>query len=257
MNGQGDDLPIEAALILAAGRGSRLLPHTRDVPKCLLDLGDCTILDYQLERFRAVGVRDVILVAGYRSDLVRAACAARPEVTVVENPDYAVTNSLHSLSLAQPLLRDRGFYLCNGDVVFHPEILELLAGTPEPAALTLDSASELDEEEMKVRLSGRRVAEISKALPVARAHGESLGLLKFAAAAGTALLEAACQLVRRGQGGDWAPRAFNEVLDRHPLAAIDIGDRAWVEVDTPEDLERARAFVYPVCRLPRVMRSQS
>ncbi len=79
------------AVILAAGRGSRLAPWTDDRPKCLVELDSSPLLDSLLSRLCEVGVVDVVLVAGYHSAEVRAHVARRHDicVQVVENPNWA------------------------------------------------------------------------------------------------------------------------------------------------------------------------
>ena len=54
------------AVILVAGVSKRLLPYTKDIPKCLIQLDDRTIMDYQLSALNQVGVRDIVMVVGYR-----------------------------------------------------------------------------------------------------------------------------------------------------------------------------------------------
>ena len=76
------------AIILAAGPGSRLLPHTAHSPKCLTPIAGQPILRYQLAALRQCGVDDIVIVVGYLSDRIRDYVDS--SVTLVENRDYAV-----------------------------------------------------------------------------------------------------------------------------------------------------------------------
>ena len=85
------------AVILAAGAGSRLLPHTAHAPKCLTAIGGYPILQYQIAALRACGIEDVVIVVGYLPHCIRN--FARGTATYVDNPDFASTNRSHSLWL--------------------------------------------------------------------------------------------------------------------------------------------------------------
>ncbi len=96
------------AVILAAGVSRRLLPYTKDTPKCLLNLGDKTIMDYQLSALDQEGVRDIVMVVGYRRDQIMEAARQRfPRMnyTFVTNHRYEETNTAYSLWLAAVLAR--------------------------------------------------------------------------------------------------------------------------------------------------------
>jgi choline kinase len=236
------------ALILAAGRGTRLLPHTSEVPKCLLDVGGETILAYQVRTFLAAGVEEVLVVIGFQAELVQTALTGQPRVRWVFNHEHATTNSLVSLLLAREAVAGRPFLLCNGDVLFHPQILELLLDAPASSALTMDAAGGRGEEEMKCRVRDGRLAEISKVIPGEASDGENLGLLRFGRRGGELLFAAADHLVAEGKAGQWAPFAYNQVIRTEPIRVVEIGGLPWIEIDTPEDLARARDQVYSSCQ---------
>ena len=90
------------AVILAAGRGGRLKKVTGDLPKCLARVGAMTLVERQIAALRAAGISEIIVVAGHRAEQVRRVCG--PRVQLVENPDYATTNSLYSAWMARHLI---------------------------------------------------------------------------------------------------------------------------------------------------------
>ena len=89
------------AIILAAGRGTRLGALTEERPKCLLDIGGTCLLAEQLRRLEAAGIDDVIVVAGHRAE--RVAAFLRGRCRMIVNPRYAETNAIYSLWLAREL----------------------------------------------------------------------------------------------------------------------------------------------------------
>jgi phosphoenolpyruvate phosphomutase len=128
----GDEAP--RAVILAAGYEPQLMPLIRDRPKAMLEVKGRSILERQLESLRHCGVRDVIVVRGYRKDSIDV-----PGVRFVDNDRYAETGEAHSLFGAEPSL-DRPFVLLYGDIIFEPAILVRLLQTRADVAVVVDRA---------------------------------------------------------------------------------------------------------------------
>ena len=118
------------AVILAAGRSTRLYPVTEHIPKCLLDVGGRTLLEYQLDAISSAGVDEVVIVTGCQSDLILNKIddirASYPfNIATAYNDRFADTNNLYSLWTAKDLLRDQSFWCLHADVLFSAEILKL------------------------------------------------------------------------------------------------------------------------------------
>src|SRR3954447_16924147 len=157
------------ALVLAAGRGSRLR-HGR--PKCLVKVGGRYLIDHQIEALRWIGVERVSVVVGYRAAEV---CRVVPPGTrVIHNARYAETNSLYSFLLARDHV-DGDLLVLNGDVLFHPAIARGVAHW-HGSALAYDRFSGIDGEQMKVAIRDGALDEMSKALDPERTRGENVGL---------------------------------------------------------------------------------
>lgn len=230
------------AVILAAGNGSRMGTLTVDRPKPMLAVGRRTLIDRAIDALQCSGIRDITVVAGYRGEVLRAHLDGR--VRIVNNPHYRATNSLYSLWLAAAHLTG-GALILNSDVLFPSAMLDRLLGSPVPDALLFDSSSELDPEVMKVKLHGPFVIGLSKDLPPDEAGGENVGIVKISAEGAKRLVPILDRLVLGGAQTAWAPRAFAELARQQPVGAIDVAGLPWTEVDTPEDLERARLRVLP------------
>jgi choline kinase len=228
------------AVILAAGVDRRIDHLTRDLPKCLLEIGSRTLLSHQVEVLRRCDVNDITVVVGYGAERVRA--SAGDDVGFVVNGRYLETNSIYSLWLARAGA-EGGFVLLNGDVLFYRAILERLLSSPHPDAVAVDLGAHVGVEEMKVRLDGDQVVEISKEIDVERAHGESVGLLKWSAEGTAALFETLGELVGRGAVKAPAPYAFQSMLERRPLHAVPTDGLPWIEIDFEEDLFLAREAI--------------
>src|SRR5512134_1428687 len=233
-------------VILAAGRGSRLNGTAAETPKCLVELGGLTLVERQIVALRRAGIHDIVTVVGCQADRVRRVCGQR--VTYVENKRYGQTNSLYSLWMARALLYE-GFVVLNCDVLFHPVLLhDLLTARHENALLLAYREADqplYGDEEMKVKVRCGRVVEMSKHMDPAEADGENLGIVKFGAEGAAALVDVMDRLSADGGLRDWAPRAFSEFARTGSLHAIGTRGLPWIEIDFPEDYQRAIRDVLP------------
>jgi L-glutamine-phosphate cytidylyltransferase len=233
------------AIILAAGKGSRL-DGAAVKPKCLVEIGGSTLLQRQIEALRGANIKNIVVVIGFGGDSIREECGS--EISFVENIHFAETSSLYSLWLARDHLED-GFVVLNSDVLFHPKLLSNLIESSRDDALliskTEDEITPLGDEEMKVKLREELVVDISKDIDPNEADGENVGIVKFGAAGAKALVGYMDQLIATGAVKDWAPRAFREFALNHPLHALSTQGLPWIEIDFPEDYERAVTEVYP------------
>ena len=231
------------AIILAAGKGTRL-DGAAVKPKCLVEIGGSTLLHRQIDTLRSLNVREIVVVVGFGADSIRQECDA--EISFVENSKFAETSSLYSLWLAREHLRD-GFVVLNSDVLFHPQMLADLLGSDYAAALLISDAdpNPLGDEEMKIKVNDHLVVDISKEIDPLEADGENVGIVKFSASGARILVEYMDRLIAAGAVKDWAPRAFLEFARNHPLYALSTRGLPWIEIDFPEDYQRAVNEVLP------------
>jgi choline kinase len=233
-------------IILAAGKGSRLNGTAGEMPKCLVKVGGRTLIERQIAALREAGVDDIAVVAGCQADRVRRSCGHG--ITYVENSKYAQTNSLYSLWMARPLLFE-GFVVLNCDVLFHPVLLQDLLTSRHEDALLLayrePDQPEFGDEEMKVKVRCGRVSEISKDMEPAEADGENLGIVKFGPEGARVLVDIMDRLIADGGVRAWAPRAFREFAQVRALHAIGTRGFPWIEIDFPDDYQRAVRDILP------------
>ena len=231
-------------IVLAAGRGARLNGGNADTPKCLTVIGGETLLARNIRLMREAGITDIGVVVGCAADAVRRTCA---DVSFVENPQFAQTNSLYSLWLARPLLAD-GFVVMNCDVLLHPQLLsDLLTARHEDALLLAyrEGDTAYGDEEMKVRVRCGRVVDMSKTMDPETADGENLGVVKFGRDGARLLIRHMDALIAAGERKAWVPRAFAAFAAERPLYAIGTRGYPWTEIDFPEDYRRAVEVVLP------------
>ncbi|MDD8027260.1 MAG: phosphocholine cytidylyltransferase family protein, partial [Acidobacteriota bacterium] len=188
------------AIVLCAGRGARLRPLTDDRPKCLLEVGGRTILERCLSVLRSAGIEDILIVTGYRADMVEAGAGLRSSgVAFVSNPAYEDTNTAVSLRIALAASPGLDCIQINGDVLFDRALLGDLLRHPAPNAVIIDETGRLAAEEVKVEARDGRVARIGKRLDPAACQGEAIGLNRIGAAAGVELVRVFGEFEARGE----------------------------------------------------------
>lgn len=236
------------AIILAAGRGSRLGDMTEDMPKCRVRLGGSPLIERQIATYRRVGIDDVTIVTGYRADMLRF-----DGIRNAHNPAWETTNMVATLFCAQEAFGD-DFIVSYSDIVYEDRVLRALLDAPGDISVIVDRKwrpyweirfeNPLDDAESLaldaegcITDIGRRVSDIdliqAQYIGLIRFRGEGVGVLRDI---GTSLGK-----MRR----DWMDRRPIEnaymtdllmemILRGHRVRAVPI-DGGWLEIDTPLD----------------------
>ena len=234
-------------VILAAGMAKRLRPLTDTKPKCLLKVGDRTLLERTIDAMAATGITELVVVTGYRGEMIREWINAHRQTlkwTFIDNADYEHNNNIYSLWLAGQVVRGQEFLLMDSDILCDPQAVAEVARQEEPA-LALNR-HELGEEEMKIVVDqDNRITEISKTCRVEDAVGESVGIEKMTAAYSEALYRELDQMIEKeGLIDIFYERAFERLIPQgHTFKVVDTTRFFSYELDTPEDFERATALL--------------
>jgi len=228
------------ALILAAGRGSRLGSLTDDIPKCLVEVGGKPMLVRQLEQLSELGVRDCVIVTGFRHDQVEAVARRFRGTRTVHNPFWPLTNVIGSAWFGLQAVSDSFIYL-HGDTLVDRAILEAVWRQEGAMVLPYDNHPCADEE-MKIRLESGRLVEITKSMDPALSAGEFLGLCKVSGSFLSAVRAAVDEELAEQHFGGFFEIAIQRLIHegQGPIEVIDITGHRWCEIDTPEDLAYAR-----------------
>lgn len=245
------------AIIIGAGRGSRLMPTTADTPKCYAEVSGRKLLDWVIDAFRQNGIEDIAFIGGYRIERVQQ---DYPDFTFRENTDWPNNNILASLLYAEDLM-DEPFVCCYSDILFTPAIVEGVANCEHDIALGVDSdwlvrfehrTEHPSDDAEKVTVTNGAVTRVHREIAEADAHGEFIGLAKFSSAGAAAFRE---HYHRRRE--EFAGQPFREakVFEKAYLIhllqdMIEAGQRmahvdtpgGYIEVDTQQDFEYAREF---------------
>ncbi len=120
------------AIILAAGKGTRLDKYTTDMPKGMLIFSGKTLIERQLDTLRGAGIKPVIIITGYKAEKIDY-----ENVIYYHNPLFETTNMVESLFCAESEFDD-DIILSYADIIYEPKILEGLLAIREEIAVTVD-----------------------------------------------------------------------------------------------------------------------
>ncbi len=240
------DKPL-SAIILAAGRGSRMDDLTCFQPKCFCLLAGRSLLEWQLAALHDAGIHHVTIVAGYQSGcLMSLDCSSRPEVAVVDNPRWEQTNMVTSLLCAEEVLRAAPCIVSYSDIVYHPDRVRALCDTAGDIAITYDRlwhnlwrdrfCNVLFDAET-FRVEGGRVVEIgARPLSMDQVQGQYMGLLKFTPSGWSKAEKVLINLSRRKIDEIDLTSLLQILIDSEvEVKGIPV-DGKWCEVDRASDL---------------------
>ena len=245
------------AIILAAGQGKRLAEFLPEgMPKCLLEVGGRSLLSRQLEVLYQQGVRQVTLVVGYAADAIIehvGTLAVRPEVALVYNPAYTRGSVLSLGAAKQVMTNSETVLVLDADVLFHPHIMQRLVGSEHQNCFLIDRDFEPDEEPVKIALRNERIVEFRKTIPAGLEFdtlGKSVGFFKFDGNITVKIAQVCDGYRSEGLLGAPQEEALRDITLALPaaFACEDISGLPWIEMNSPEDVERAVKHVLPAIR---------
>lgn len=243
------------AIIIGAGRGSRLMPTTADSPKSFAEVGGQRIVDWAVDSFRASGIDDIVFIGGYQIEKVRA---AYPRFTFRHNDQWENNNILASLFYAEDLM-DGPFVCSYSDILFRPEVIAGLLSNSNDIALSVDTGwnaryanrtEHPPDDAEKVTVAGGLATRIDRTIPESEAHGEFTGIASFSAAGAQTLCEhyRRCREQFAGKpfrDGRMFEKAyliqlFQQMIEGGvEMAHVDTPG-GYIEIDTQQDFDYAR-----------------
>jgi choline kinase len=241
------------ALILAAGRGTRIQSVHGERPKCLIRFneGD-TILDQQIENLFSAGISNIGIVVGYEMSQILDHVRARhhkfqSRIQFFKNARFAETNNIYSLWLARDWLRDESFVCLNADVAFDARVLTAALKSHQPITMIVDP--EWRDETMKVSVKDGKIVRMSKGIPREEFSGTYLGITAFSTAIHSRFFRKVAALIESGRVNDFFNTAVQQLADEGiQVSPSSTCGLPWAEIDDPGDLLFAREHVFPKLR---------
>ena len=244
------------ALILAAGRGSRLHPLTEQCPKCLTELDGKPLIERQITTLHEAGVTDIVIVTGYLGDML-----ALPGTRRVHNPDWASTNMVESLFCVEAEF-GRDVIVSYGDIVYEPRVLAALLASADDISVVVDRQWRAyweerfpdplnDAESLRLDIEGCITDIGSRVTDMDSIQAQYIGLMRFRGG-GIDDLRAARKNLRQ-VSRPWMPRRsvagaymtdllMEIILMRQKIRAVPV-DGGWLEIDKVEDYEMVAGMI--------------
>ena len=225
------------AVIVAAGRGTRMENLTQDTHKCLLPVDGRPIIEYSLKTLKAHGIRRIFMVTGHFDALVRQALG-RWVFKFVENPFYRTTNNMASLWFAKEYMDDDFLYL-HSDLLYHPKILaDFLDHSFSHTAICMEEKQVFYGEEMKIGREGDHLV-LGKGLSDEQSIGEFIGIAAFRKAGFPSFVDVMTEILMFGDHNAYFAEAIAIASRSNDVEIVPFTGLPWIEVDTADDLERA------------------
>ena len=240
------------AIILAAGKGERLMPLTSDRPKSLLELEDgITLLESQLININKSGINKVIIVTGYHTEKIESKVELYAEkynidIKIIYNPFFDISNNLISLWQARYEMTS-DFIIINGDDIFKESVLSGLLehNKNETITMVIDRKKEYDLDDMKLIIKNGKILKVSKKIPLDEANGESIGMIRVTGEARNIMVDTMEEMVRNKKNMEvFYLEMIQELINKGILVGLyEISSKDWAEIDFHPDLEDIQKMI--------------
>lgn len=226
------------AIIMAAGKGSRLGELTKDKPKSFVEIKGVKLLEYNISLLHEYGIKDIIIVTGYMTEKIEKLCEKTEGVKCVFNPFYEQVNVLGSFYIGMPYIKDDVIYM-HADSLCSPSVFERMINENADIVLPVDYKI-CDEEAMKVKTIDNKIVEISKQIPCSEAEGEFIGIAKISKKALNDIKHAAKILMQQKKFTSYFEGAIEYLIknEDYKPTPISTNGEFWGEIDFMEDYER-------------------
>jgi len=240
------------AIILAAGIGNRLGNHLDNKPKSLLEIDGKSLMKRHIEILLANRVNDITIVTGYESEMIKNHLhgSAMP-INYIYNNRYT-EGSIISLGCAREILNNEPeFILMDADVLYDQQIICRLVKTSIKNCFLLDRNFMPGDEPVKICVDNNgKINEFRKQVAEDLDYdiqGESVGFFKFNNLIGKSLLERIDDYLTKGENNTPYEEAIRDLLleDPEQFGYEDVTGIPWIEIDFPDDIERAQKEILP------------
>ena len=229
------------ALIVAAGKSTRLYPLTKEMPKCLIEIGGKTIIARNVDALLKNNVGDIVVVTGFGGDKLSEHIGNCGRC--IYNPFFAVAGILASTWLGLKEIQN-DFVFTYSDIIYDADILKGLIEYPAKCVIGVKKHS-IGRDSEKVKIRGKGVTAISKDMPEFEADGEFIGIAKFAGSAVKAFRNTVEELARENTFPeyDFINAIERLLLKGHKIAPYLVDkNKKWIDVDSLDRLEEVKKY---------------
>ena len=228
------------AILLAAGRGTRISRMVEAVPKSTLPINGVPLIRHTVKLLSSVGI-DCIVCVGYQREKIYEALEGL-DVTYCDNPFFDVTNSIASLWFAKEYLDD-DMIILNADVYFSSEILKLILDNPNDVVMAIDKNKVEVGDYFFTTTDNGCITAYGKELPLEKRTCEYVGICKITKSFIPTFIKQMNLLIMNGEHGLWWENVLYSLTDERNIYTVDVGGRFWSEIDYFDDYERILRYI--------------
>lgn len=231
------------AILLAAGRGTRIARNVERVPKSTLPVGGVPLIRRSVELLQAEGL-ECVVCTGYQEDKIRKALEGIENITYCYNPFYDITNSIASLWFAKNQLDD-DLLVLNADVFFSTEILQLVMDDSRSPVMAIDyTRIEEGDYFFNTSLDGR-IEQYGKGLPLEQRTCEYVGMAKIEKNFLSQFISRMDEMIGQQKHQAWWENILYSFTDNHEqdVYTVDVDGMFWAEIDYFDDYERIINYI--------------
>ncbi len=235
------------ALILAAGKGSRLREKTADKPKALVEVCGKPILCYQLAALKKNEIKDIVIVTGYKAEKISEYLSSTDKfkdmkIKLINNPEYASTNSSYSFWLARDEIKNDSYIHMNCDVIYHPALLKQIKESKYDNLIGINKGIMLDNTMEKVKMYGDKITDMELSdLP--GAVGKAVGIAKFSQNNIKWMINWINEKIKKGDKNQHCYGIIRKAVHEVDYYGLDVKNMILADVNTLEDLENANKIM--------------
>lgn len=227
------------AILLAAGRGTRISRMIEDIPKCVLPVNGVPLIRRSVMMLLEKGIQPIVCV-GYLANKIYEALEGL-DVKYYCNPFYDVTNSIASFWFAREELTEDTIIM-NGDVFLEEKLLDLIINTDKECALMVDTGRTAVGDYF-LKLENGFIRKYGKDLPIKERTCEYVGIGMVRKVFNEDFKHKLEDLIDKQQHQLWWENILYSLTEEKNIGTIDVKGLFWAEIDYFDDYERILAHI--------------
>ena len=221
------------ALILAAGQGTRL--GLNDSPKCLIEFGTSSLIEYQIKCLNELGIKNIHIITGYFPEKIKSKIGDL--ANYIHNPEFSSTNNICSILCAKNFMSD-DFICIYGDLFFDKKILKNCFSSKKDIVLTVEK--NLREETSRVKIKDDKIILVNKNINFNEADGNFIGMAKFSKNIITKLFNSIEKIAKNDSQSYYTSAIEDLIQNGTDVHFVTTENLSWMDIDTPDDLIHAQ-----------------
>ena len=235
------------AIILAAGMGTRIRSVTKDIPKCLVEISNETLLNRQIRILRSLKIKDIYVITGHKSSKIKSKFIRK-----IYNRKYKVSEQLESLFCAKKIINEEVLIIF-GDIIYDKKIIiDILKSTLRDITIAVDTnfkkryTDRIDhpfDQADKVSISrNNKLLDIGKKISLKKTNGEFLGIFTLTQEGFKKINKLYQSLFEQDLTKSMQIHNFLQIIIKNKIADISICKtfNNYMEIDTYNDMQIAK-----------------